>query len=78
MNPRQFHLQYSEVLRGEFVLASRNLLEGFQVYCPGCFIFALPFAAEVHEQLERSGALDSRAKVLALSTAFENFDKNTL
>lgn len=74
----EFHLHYSEVLQGDFTLAPRNLLVVFQVNCPGCFVYALPFATEVHEQLERSGELDSRAKVLALSTAFENFDRNTL
>lgn len=78
MSPQKFHLHYSEVLQGDFSLARRNLLVVFQVNCPGCFLYALPFAGEIYEQLERSGDLDSRAKVLALSTAFENFDRNTL
>lgn len=49
------------------------LVEVFQVNCPGCFLYALPAAVQLHEQYHPKG-LD----VIALATAFEDYDKNTL
>jgi thiol-disulfide isomerase/thioredoxin len=55
-------------LRGRVVL-----VEVFQVNCPGCFLYALPEAAELHRKYKEAGLT-----VLGVATAFEDFDKNTL
>lgn len=68
-----FQLQYSHVLQGDFRLAERNLLLVFQVNCPGCFLYALPLLAELHADYEGEGV-----QFLGLSTAFEDFELNTL
>ncbi|MEQ1545771.1 redoxin domain-containing protein [Methyloglobulus sp.] len=49
------------------------LLEVFQVNCPGCFLYALPQAIDLHQRYSSEGL-----SVLGIATAFEDFDKNTL
>lgn len=49
------------------------LVEVFQVNCPGCFLYSLPQAIELHRRYSEQGLV-----VLGLATAFEDFDKNTL
>lgn len=49
------------------------LVEVIQVNCPGCFVHALPEAIRLHETYSKLGL-----KVLALATAFEHFEQNTL
>lgn len=49
------------------------LLEVFQVNCPGCFLYALPQAIDLHQRHFAAGLT-----VLGIATAFEDFDKNTL
>ncbi len=49
------------------------LLEIFQVNCPGCFLYALPQAIDLHQRYSDKGLT-----VLGIATAFEDFDKNTL
>lgn len=49
------------------------LLEVFQVNCPGCFLYALPQALDLHQRYSGKGLT-----VLGIATAFEDFDKNTL
>lgn len=49
------------------------LVEVFQVNCPGCFLYSLPQAVELHQRYSKKGLV-----VLGLATAFEDFDKNTL
>jgi thiol-disulfide isomerase/thioredoxin len=49
------------------------LVEVFQVNCPGCFLYALPEAVELHRKYADAGVI-----VLGVATAFEDFDKNTL
>ena len=49
------------------------LLEVFQVNCPGCFLYALPQAIDLHYAYYQSGL-----SVIGIATAFEDFDKNTL
>ncbi len=49
------------------------LVEVFQVNCPGCFLYALPEAVELHRKYADAGLT-----VLGIATAFEDFDKNTL
>jgi len=49
------------------------LVEVFQVNCPGCFLYALPQAVELHQKYSERGLT-----VLGVATAFEDFDKNNL
>ncbi len=49
------------------------LVEVFQVNCPGCFLYALPLAIDLHQRYTNNGLV-----VLGIATAFEDFDKNTL
>jgi len=49
------------------------LIEVFQVNCPGCFIYALPTAIQLYEKYHDQGL-----EIIALATAFEDYDKNTL
>jgi hypothetical protein len=51
------------------------LVEVFQVNCPGCFLYALPEAVELHRKYADA---DAGVTVLGVATAFEDFDKNTL
>ncbi|MEK6735302.1 MAG: TlpA family protein disulfide reductase [Pseudomonadota bacterium] len=55
------------------LIGSVVLVEVFQVNCPGCFLYALPRAIELHEKYHRKGLI-----VIGLATAFEDYDKNTL
>ncbi len=55
-------------LRGDVIV-----VEVFQVNCPGCFMYALPAAVDVHHRYADRGVT-----VLGLATAFEDFDKNTV
>ncbi len=49
------------------------LVEVFQVNCPGCFLYALPQAIDLHQRYASRGLT-----VLGIATAFEDFDKNTI
>lgn len=49
------------------------LVEVFQVNCPGCFLYALPAAVDLHRKYADAGLT-----VLGVATAFEDFNKNTL
>jgi len=69
----KFDLKYSEVLQGDFGLEDLNLFLVFQVNCPGCFAYAFPVAIKLHEEFRDKGL-----NVLALSTAFEDFEFNTV
>jgi hemoglobin-like flavoprotein len=71
-NRPTFEMKLSQVLQGEFRIQGLNLLLVFQVNCPGCFVYALPLAARLHDQY------GDRVNVLGLSTAFEDFSLNTL
>ena len=57
----------------ENLLGSVVLIEVFQVNCPGCFLYALPNAIQLHEKYRDRGL-----EVIGLATAFEDYDKNTL
>ncbi len=48
------------------------LVEVFQVNCPGCFLYALPQAVDLHQRYANQGLA-----VLGVATAFEDFDVNT-
>ncbi|HEX2013922.1 MAG TPA: TlpA family protein disulfide reductase, partial [Nitrososphaera sp.] len=49
------------------------LVEVFQVNCPGCFLYGIPEAIDIHRKYKDRGLT-----VLAVATAFEDFDKNNL
>lgn len=49
------------------------LVEVFQVNCPGCFLYGIPEAIDIHKKYKDKGLT-----VLAVATAFEDFDKNNL
>lgn len=68
-----FDLALGEALQGKFELGPRNLILVFQVNCPGCFLHALPTAESIHRERDRNGLT-----VLGLSTAFEDFELNTI
>ncbi len=55
------------------LLGQTILIEVFQVNCPGCFLYSLPQAIDLHQRYYNKGLT-----VLGLATAFEDFDKNTL
>ncbi len=55
------------------LLGSVVLVEVFQVNCPGCFLYALPKAIQLHEHYHDKGL-----KIIGLATAFEDYGKNTL
>ncbi len=67
----KFHLKTSSIIKGDFSLKKVNLLLVFQVNCPGCFAHAFPLTNQVYDKYQ-SGGLN----VLALSTAFEDFEYN--
>lgn len=73
MPSETFDLKFSQVLQGDFGLEDLNLMLVFQVNCPGCFAYAFPVAIRIHEEYRPKGL-----NVLGLSTAFENFDLNTV
>ena len=49
------------------------LIEVFQVNCPGCFLYSLPQAIDLHQR-----HYDKGLSVIGMATAFEDFDKNNL
>jgi len=49
------------------------LVEVFQVNCPGCFLYGIPEAIDIHKKYGKDGVT-----VVGLATAFEDYDKNTL
>merc|ERR1712133_268791 len=57
----------------EFQASNLNVMLAFQVNCPGCFLYALPLMNRLHDEFTKRGA-----NVFALSTAFEEFDLNTV
>ncbi|WP_190810541.1 hypothetical protein [Flagellimonas sp. S3867] len=69
---KKLRLEYSSLLQGEFSLGKRNLLFTFQVNCPGCFFYGFPAMNELFKMY------DEQINFLGLSTAFEDFQFNTL
>ena len=49
------------------------VVEVFQVNCPGCFMYGIPEAIELHNKYGESGVT-----VLGMATAFEDYDLNTI
>lgn len=55
----------------ECLLGNVILIEVFQVNCPGCFLYSLPQAIDLHQRYSSKGLT-----VLGISTAFEDFELN--
>ena len=70
---KKIALKTDSILQGDFEIKDLNLLLVFQVNCPGCFIYALPQAVQLDQKYGSQGL-----NVLALSTAFEDFELNTV
>ncbi|MBD98999.1 MAG: hypothetical protein CMO34_04075 [Verrucomicrobia bacterium] len=70
---RKLELHFDTELQGKFELKELNLLLVFQVHCPGCFSYALPLFNKLFMNFE-----SENISFLALSTAFEDFEKNTM
>jgi len=69
-------LQVSEWLQGnpenlDHLLGDVILIEVFQVNCPGCFLYSLPQAVDLHQRYSNKGLT-----VLGIATAFEDFELN--
>ena len=69
---KKLQLNYDQILQGDYEVKKLNLLLVFQVNCPGCFSYALPFFNKLYDEFSSKGV-----SFLGLATAFEDFDKNT-
>lgn len=69
---KKLRLEYSSLLQGKFSTGKRNLLFVFQVNCPGCFFYGFPTINNLFKQY------NEQINFLGLSTAFEDFDLNTM
>jgi hypothetical protein len=65
-------LKFSQILQGDFRPQRVNVMLTFQVNCPGCFLHALPTLLRLY------ASYSERVGFLLLSTAFEDFELNTL
>ncbi len=70
---RALRLSISDWVNGEPSFSNLNVMLVFQVNCPGCFLYSLPTMIKAKPYLQSKGIFS-----FALSTAFEDFDKNTL
>lgn len=69
----KLRLKIDSSLQGDFEIKDLNLLLVFQVNCPGCFIYAIPQAVKLFDKYA-----SDYFNILGLSTAFEDFDLNTV
>lgn len=69
---QQLELHYEKPLKGEFNLKELNFLFVFQVNCPGCFIYGIPTVNSLFNSFK------NEVSFLGLSTAFEDFEFNTV
>jgi hypothetical protein len=65
-------LKFSKILQGDFRPQRVNVMLTFQVNCPGCFLHALPTLLRLYVSYSEGVGF------LLLSTAFEDFELNTL
>jgi len=66
-----FRLNTGDKLQGSYVLKEINMAFVFQVNCPGCFIYGIPMVNTLYNTYQKDVGF------LGVSTAFEDFDKNT-
>ena len=52
---KKIELEIGDELQGKFELKKLNLLLVFQVNCPGCFSYALPFFNKLYSEFNRDG-----------------------
>lgn len=64
-------LNHGQELQGNFILKKWNFLFVFQVNCPGCFMYGIPFVNKLYAEF------GEHLSFLGLSTAFEDFEFNT-
>ncbi|MDY8134653.1 hypothetical protein [Aquimarina sp. 2201CG5-10] len=67
---KKLNLHFSSIVQGEFRLQKLNFLFVFQVNCPGCFLYGIPFVNELYKEFSQN------ISFLGLSTAFEDFEYN--
>ena len=65
-------LKFSEIVQGRFSPGELNLMMVMQVNCPGCFLYGIPEMIKLFNHYKES------VSFFALSTAFEDFELNTL
>ncbi len=68
---KPLYLYQGQRIKGQFVQKKLNLVLMFQVNCPGCFLYALPVFNQLYKHFKDDIGM------LALSTAFEDFELNT-
>jgi hypothetical protein len=66
-------LSYSAWVQGECVVRELNLLLVFQISCPGCLLFALPFTEKLFHKYSAK-----ELNILGLATAASEYQINTL
>lgn len=66
------NLLFQEI-KEPFLLKKLNLLFVFQVNCPKCFVYGIPTINELFKKYN-----DNNFGILGLSTAFKDFELNTL
>ncbi|KAA1248184.1 hypothetical protein [Aquimarina sp. RZ0] len=71
MKSTPLHLYQGKKIQGQFISRKLNLLLMFQVNCPGCFLYALPTFNQLYKKYKDD------IGIIALSTAFEDFELNT-
>ena len=69
----KLYLKKDKVIQGNFKIKRLNLLLVFQVNCPGCFIYAIPMTTQLFKRYKSEDL-----NILGLSTAFEDFEYNTI
>lgn len=71
---KNFFLETGTIIQGTFDIKELNLMLVFQVNCPGCFLYSLPVANKLYDKYN----IEKEVNIIGLSTAFEDFQFNTL
>ena len=65
-------LHHEPLLSGTFEVSPLNFLFVFQVNCPGCFLYGIPMVNQLYMEFGKE------ISFLGMSTAFEDYEYNTL